>query len=423
MWKASLILAALVLGQAEAPPSRPLAEQVRSLVRQLNARRSRQREAAETKLLELGPDVLDLLPDQSAPLPAEVQTRLDRVRNRLQIERAARSADASRVTLHGRMSLLTFFEALEKQTGNRIVDLRDRFGQEITNPEIDVDFDRTPFWQALDDVLARTDTTVYPFPGEAAVAIVNREAGQTPRNRWTAYAGAFRIEAVELLARRDLRHGGRGTLRLRYQVSWEPRLRPIAVRQPLAGIRLVVNGQNVVADVEKEAVIESQTRRGTIATDFDVPLKLPSAKVDRIERLEGRLQVLLPSSTETFRFADLKEGYTARQRKGTTTVTLENVTVRDGLTEVRVVVAFDQPGEALESHRGWIFQNEAFLETPDAERIDPATLETTRQSPREVGVAYLFAVDKPDGHRFVYKTPVLIQTITLDYHLTNLPLP
>ena len=56
---------------------------------------------------------------------------------------------------------------------------------------------------------------------------------------------------------------------------------------------------------------------------------------------------------------------------------------------------FDDAGDALASHRQWIFNNEAYLEGPDGKPIAYDTFETTAQGKNEVGVAYLFSTDRP----------------------------
>jgi hypothetical protein len=91
---------------------------------------------------------------------------------------------------------------------------------------------------------------------------------------------------------------------------------------------------------------------------------------------------------------------------------------------VRMRVKFDEAGDALASHRGWIFRNEAFLEDPDGEQIPCDTLETTMQTRDEVGLAYLFVLDEPPAKlKFVYKTPGAILGKTFQYELKDIPLP
>ena len=92
--------------------------------------------------------------------------------------------------------------------------------------------------------------------------------------------------------------------------------------------------------------------------------------------------------------------------------------------EVRIRVRFDDAGNALESHRTWIFDNPAYLEGPDGKTIAPNGYETMAQSENEVGVAFFFTVPIPiDQYNFVYKTPGSIITRGYEYELKDIPLP
>jgi hypothetical protein len=112
-----------------------------------------------------------------------------------------------------------------------------------------------------------------------------------------------------------------------------------------------------------------------------------------------------------------------RQNAGVTVV-LQRVRKNADVHQVRVLVRFNEAGGALESHRGWIYSNEAYLLDPDGKRIDLASLETTRQQIDEIGLAYNFATpgDLKD-HKFVYKTPAAIISLPVKYELTNIELP
>ena len=86
---------------------------------------------------------------------------------------------------------------------------------------------------------------------------------------------------------------------------------------------------------------------------------------------------------------------------------------------------FDDAGDALASHRQWIFANAAFLEGPDGKPIAYDTFETTAQGKNEVGLAYRFSTDRPlvELTCFVYKTPGTIVTAGYDYQLHDIKLP
>ena len=71
-----------------------------------------------------------------------------------------------------------------------------------------------------------------------------------------------------------------------------------------------------------------------------------------------------------------------------------------------------------------MFQNVSVLEDKDGETIDNAGLETTKQTPNEVGVAYLF--DLPEGIEgltWVYETPAAIVELPVEYELKDIELP
>ena len=73
---------------------------------------------------------------------------------------------------------------------------------------------------------------------------------------------------------------------------------------------------------------------------------------------------------------------------------------------MRTLVHFDETSGALASHRTWVFNNPATLEGADGKAVSYDTSETYRQTPNELGMAYLFFLEKPlAGYKFVYKTP------------------
>ena len=153
--------------------SQPLAADIERLVRQLNAAQLTQRDAAEEELLRRGPVVLDLLPPPSDRLPAETEQRLGRIRQRLQQAAAGAVADTSLVTLDARaMPLTRILAAFQEQSGNTIVDYRRQFGQAVTDPQLTIRFDKTPFWPALDRLLDEARLTLYPYAQQGALGIV-----------------------------------------------------------------------------------------------------------------------------------------------------------------------------------------------------------------------------------------------------------
>jgi hypothetical protein len=60
----------------------------------------------------------------------------------------------------------------------------------------------------------------------------------------------------------------------------------------------------------------------------------------------------------------------------------------------------------------------------DGQPIDPAGMETTRQTETEVGIVYLFDLEAGvEGLSWVYETPAAIVELPVEFELTDIPLP
>jgi hypothetical protein len=294
----------------------------------------------------------------------------------------------------------------------------------MPDPALKVDFDKTPFWQALDQVLDQAGLSAYPFGEQKAIVLQPRLPGQASRAAGASYRGPFRFEAVEVEAKRELRNPADKALTVRVEAAWEPRLAPIVLEEPLKKVVALDDAGRPMSVVGTEGKREIDVAPGSMATRLDVPLALPPRDVRRISRLGGTIEAILPGKVETFTFDDLEKAKDVEKRMADVTVVLDEVRKNNQNWELRMRVRFDDAGEALQSHRNWIFENEAYLKGPDGKPVAYSAYETTMQSQREVGVAYLFNIDAPlSRYTFVYKTPGMILNADLDYELKEIPLP
>ena len=420
-----VLMGAALLGQAEEPDKADLALEVRRLVRRLDSRELAGREAAEQKLIELGIEVLDHLPGSDDRVSAEVAQRVQRIRQKLQRAMAERAAQESRITLKGDEMLLSeVLAAVEKQTGNKVVDLRARFGPPGEDPKLAVDFDDAPFWSTVDKILDQAELSLYAYGEEKALNIIPRPQKQLPRFGRACYSGPFRFEPIRLEAVRDLRNPMGETLSLWLEVSWEPRIAPISLQFPLDRIRAADEDGNPLPVDAKQAKLEVPGDSETMATELRIPFELPSRDVKKIARLEGTLKTLVQGKVESFRFEDLPEAKNIEKRTAGVTVTLQQVRKNRDVWEFRLLIHFDETSGALASHRNWLFENEALLVTPDGEEIAYHAYDTRLQTENELGIAYLFGLDDPlTDYTFIYRTTGLIISTEFDFEISDVELP
>jgi hypothetical protein len=225
-------------------------------------------------------------------------------------------------------------------------------------------------------------------------------------------------------AERDLRNPKNQVLGVTVEITWEPRLSPISLQQRMADVSAVDDSGNPVPVGTEEAELEIPVEPEAMAKEVRIPLGLPPREVKQIARLAGTFTALVPGKVETFRFKDLEKAKDVRQRVAGVTVTLEGTRKNNKIWEVRMRVSFDEASGALQSHRNWIFENEAFLEDPDGRQVVHGTFETTRQTKNEVGVAYLFRPEGPlADYTFVYKTATAILSTQFKYEMRDIKLP
>ncbi len=438
----SMMLAGLLAGMASAKEGaaagsqadQELQRQIGRLVQQLNDDRASKRDAAESELLELAGATaaetdrfLESLPEDNDQMPLAMRDRLSRIRQQVE-DRVAKSAvEATSVTLSAKeVPLAEVFAAIEKQTGNRMIDNREQQDNEpgAGQRTITLELKDEPFWPAVDQILDQATLGIYSYGGEDALSIVSRASDERSRHGAARYSGPFRVEVLEIQGQRNLRQPARKSLKLQLEVAWEPRLRPIALSQPVADVRATTDTGDELTVSQPDAVLDVEVPGGTQAAEIILPFSLPPREAKRITTLRGKLRALMPGRQVTFRFGDLANAAGKTERRGGVQVTLDDVRKNNAIWEVHMRLALDEDNDALQSHRGWAFQNVSYLVGKDNVPIDHAGFETTRQTRNEVGIAYLF--DLPDGIEgltWVYETPAAIVELPVEYELKDIDLP
>lgn len=213
-------------------------QQISKLVGQLDSDRAADRDSAEKELLEIAGSTtaqtdhfLASLPPDSDQMPLAVRDRLSRVRRQVEDRAAKGATNGTTISLDAKsMPLADVFKAIEKATGNKLIDNR----EEQSDKPITITLKDAPFWSALDEILDQIGLGIYSYGGEEALSIVGRSPEEGPRVGQAAYRGPLRFEVLEVQAQRGRRQPKQQSLKLKLEVAWEPRLRPIALSQPVA---------------------------------------------------------------------------------------------------------------------------------------------------------------------------------------------
>ena len=412
----------------EKPAAAPdIAPKVRTLIKQLDASEQSKREAAEKELIALGQDVLPLLPVVTSRTPAEMKNRLKRVRDALLALAVEASTKAAYVTLTGEMTLSEAMAGIEKQTGNRLVDQRGEMMQETPDPKITLALEKAPFWLALDTVLDAANLQLYNYDVESgALAYMARGEGALSRVGRGSYGGLFRLEPTKVESNADLRNPANKSLRLTVDVAWEPRVRPVVLEVTRADIKAIDEAGATVETDGGDETLEFPVEGTNAGVELDFPFKLPPRSVKQIASIKGKLSALVLGRVEEFEFTDLDKAKGVEQERGGVTVVMKECRKNDEIYDIQVRVKFDKAGNALDSHRGWIYNNECFLLDKAGNKIDNAGLEATLLAANEVGLAYKFDLGEETsakGYKFIYKTPAAIIKLPVEFELKGIELP
>jgi hypothetical protein len=435
-----IVTSALVLAQAapkeETPKEKPaaqvaaqveqaLVDKVKKLVVQLDDDSQARRDAAEKALIEIGPDLLDILPPPGSKASIELKARLARVRTAVEKTYIESFTKPSVVTMKGTLKLAEAIASLAKQSGNTIIDARERFNQAPDNRDVMLDVDKVTFFEALDKLLDAAGMTVYGYsdkPGE--LLLMNSNEGDETRVSRSSYAGLFRLEAKRLEATRELRNPAGSGLRITTDIAWEPRLRPIVLELPLTDLKAVdENGAEIKTVGEGEQQYGIETTNSTL--EIDLQLGLPPRGATKVASVKGTFTALVPGRVEKFEFSGLDKAKNVAVQRGTCLVTFEQLRKNDDVHEVRLRLKFDEAANALESHRGWIGNNPAYIIDAKGTKIDSGGFSPSLVAENEAVLSYIFDLSEIDiaKCRFIYETPAALFKVPVEFELKDLELP
>lgn len=409
-----------------------LRDRVNQLVERLGAADSTRADEAEKALIDLGPRVLPLLPQASPDDQLSTVERLERVRTAL--EEAAQGANLgpSIVTIQGDgIRLSEALRMLQQQSGNRIGDLREQYGQDAANPAMDLEIDGKPFFEALDLVCKASGLTPNFYTGDGTIGLMALDdassvavpSDNTGDRSWIVYSGPFRIHFQQIAARRDFTTGN-AEASARFEVAWEPRLRPMLLSLSAQDVAIVDDrGQEVAPSVmmESDSVV---LRPENPVAELNLNMNAPERAAQSLATLTVKANVTLPGGVRTFRFDDLSKP--ARITNGEVSARIVSTQVDDFVWKVRLFLEYPGEGPAFESYQQGLFNNRLWLQKADGTRFEHnGGFSNLGSAQGRIGFEYLFvdAPGTPSDWGLIYETPSRVETIPLEFTFEDVPLP
>ena len=176
-----------------------------------------------------------------------------------------------------------------------------------------------------------------------------------------------------------------------------------------------------------EASYELPLGEGSERVEVRLDYRVPADAEISQAALQGRMMMLVAAGSEEIAFSDPFGSKGVAKRRGGVTVTLEEASFREtngGEAAVEVAVSYDTGGPAFESHRTWIFHNQAWLQAPDRTRVEPRPdFATRRQTDGAVVLTSKFENLQHDAgeYTFAYVAPTLLINVPVEIDLAKIP--
>ncbi len=405
--------------QESKPAAGDLAGKIKPLLEQLDADSLAERDAAEKAILELGPDVIPLLPKLTPDTPAELEIRIRRLTEKLQSQGSTVAIESTSVTLQGTMTIAAALEKITEQTGNKF-----RF-ESLPNKELTLDLEDVTFWDAVDEILDAGNLDVEAFAETAgALKLRPRQASSGMRIANGVYVESFRLEVKDLTATRSINDATQDSLTIKAWISWEPRFKPVFMQFPMKELELLLSDGTKLPATNPESAPEYSPQGNSSQLELEFTTKLPPRSMAEVKGLKGRFLAALPGKQVKLTFDKLDKPGKKAEKSGNLTVSVDRVRKNGAIYEVVTTIKLENSQQTMDSFRGWVMNNEAYIVDDKGNRSENIGWQTYKMSGNEVGINYLFDMSKgPEKYRFIYDAPGAISEREFKFKIPALPLP
>ena len=409
-----------------------VANDVKELQEQLSAASFDKRDEAEKQIIEIGTEALDFIADPSTEFEEDVNTRLTRIRKKLEQVAIEEAISPSKITLLGEMSLKKAFDGIKRQTGNSIK-LAEGYDPEFLNKKkITLDLEDATFWTAFADIQSRGGIDSVTYGGEPGHAIVVPKGVADPTKVDKAVvaveppndqSGIFRIRVSGISSAKNLLKPELDYTRVDLEVQWEPRLTPISIDMPMSTVKILDVDGNELKVSNPDQVLSGTVQAGINQVEMSVVLENIDREVKTIGEVTGRLKCVLPGRREKFRFPPVGgiEDEPSVSKAGITVQYL-GFEQNEDLFAVNLRVGMEDKNQKFESHLGWLYDNPLY-QINDAGKKEPSIGHQGGDLDEGgVQIQYFF-IEDPTEFGLLYESPGAIVSVGADFSLKDIPLP
>lgn len=437
-----IYLFAIALAIHPAAAQDALKDRVAQLLEKLNTADEAQATAAETSLIKLGAKVLPLLPEPSGKLAEKSRDgRLKKIRASLE-SGTKTNPEASKITIQGEaIRLSDALKALQQQSGNTVVDLREQNGQETGNPSLNLQLKDAPFFVALDEIAKKAGLALNFYTAENAIGLLNSATEMNPAipqgdgglsqpgGSFVNYQDAFRVALTRVAAARNFNAAGQHTANVQMELAWEPRLRPIMLKLRTDKLEATDDKGRKLAAATTGESMELAIRPENPIVDLNLNLAAPPRDAAKIAKLELTTDLTIPLAKRSLTIAKIND-QGKENESGDASIRLMGFEAEPPVWKVTVELKLpggDKGGEKLESYRQANLTPQVFLVKPDAARLPlNGGFSTTQGSAPNRVIYELLFVDipgKPEDHGLLIEIPGELKTIPVKWTFHNIPLP
>ncbi len=427
---------------------------VRKWIVRLDADRKADRTEAKEKLLQMGPAVLQWLPEPESLASRSAKEAVRNIRTILERQQAERSVQANRLTVSGPQLLSDLIPQLSQDTGNMVVAeglSKELLAKTLRLPE------QATFWTVLESLRDQLGVVAKLEGSPARVRLFARDAIHAEDcllgpELASAQSKAFRVSLRSAKPRNVIGTDPGRLMRIELEVSSEPRIRPLFLKGAADDLRITSAALSSNAETNEErwrpfapeTKLELTFGQGHRQVVMPVDFRLPVRSRFETVSLSGKMLVQTAAAEVAIEFPAGAESRGVARRRGGVTVKVLNWSATSEppkhSLEVMALVSYDSGGPAFESHRSWMLFNIAGLvragmmpsETIGSPKnsdklvmLKPQQIDSDVQPDGSIAVTYRFT-DLPlpaSEYRFRYVAPTMILDVPVDFEMRDVKLP